>query len=116
MAMNSCRPDHSDATQILKATAEQGRIDPIDQTAYPAFAGNPVMEFGKLPQEGEAVLAPGDAIVEIVARRDGRAGHQQQHLMEWIEDPPWFAPISELGKVLQKRGAPAEPPRSASYR
>ena len=66
---------------ILKAAPEQDRIDPIDEAAHPALAGNPVMELRKPPQKREMVPAPGDDIVEIVARRDGGAGHQQQDLM-----------------------------------
>ena len=62
---------------ILKAAAEQGRIDSIDEAAQPTLAGNPVMEFGKPTQKTETVFAPGDNVVEIIARRYGGTGHQQ---------------------------------------
>ena len=35
------------------------------------------MEFGKPTQKTEMVFAPGDNVVEIVARRYGGTGHQQ---------------------------------------
>jgi hypothetical protein len=53
-------------------------------------------------QEGEMVVAPGDDIVEIVARSDGGAGHQQQDRMQWI-GPPGFARVIKLRKMLQKQ-------------
>jgi hypothetical protein len=105
---------------IFKAAAEQGWIDPIDEAAHPALAGYPMVKLREPPQEGEMVLAPGDDIVEIVARSDGGAGHQQQDLMQWIEDPPGFARVIKLRKMLQKQtpNAPAESPhpRSCQYR
>src|SRR6266852_7039266 len=72
----------------VETTAEQDRIDPIDEMPQPALAWNAVMELRETPQEGEMVFAPGDDVVEIVARSDRRARHQQQDLLEGIHDPP----------------------------
>jgi hypothetical protein len=87
----------------LEAAPEQDRIDPIDESAQPAFAGNAVVECREPPQGVEMMLAPGDDVVEIVAGRDGRAGHQQQHLLEWIHHPPGLAVVVQFGEMLQKQ-------------
>ena len=88
----------------VEAASEQDRIDPIDEHAHPALARNAVMEFREPAQEIEMVLAPGDNVVEIVARGDRRAGDQQQHLLERIHHPPRFAVIPKFGKMLQQKG------------
>ena len=105
--MNSCLSGHSAATQFSKQ--RPSRIDPIDETAHPTLAGYGVVKLRKSPQEGEMVLAPGDDIVEIVARSDGGAGHQQQDLMQWIEDPSGFARVIKLRKMLQKQAQTSPP-------
>jgi hypothetical protein len=103
MAMNSCRFGQSAANPAVETTAEQDRIDPIDEMPQPALAWDAVMELGDPPQEGEMVFAPGDDVVEIIARSDGRASHQQQDLLEGIHDPPGLAVIPEFGKMRNSR-------------
>ena len=61
------------------------------------------MELGETAQEIEMVLTPGDNVVEIVARGDGGAGHQQQHLGQRIHHPARFPIIGKLGKMLQQQ-------------
>ena len=70
----------------------------------PALAGNAEMEFRELPQEVQVMLTPGDDIVEIVAGGDGRAGNQQQDLLERISNAPGLTFVLELRKMLQKQG------------
>ena len=62
-----------------------------------------MMEIGEPPQEIEMMLAPGDDVVEIITGGDGRAGHQQQNLLNRIENPPGFPVVVEFGKMLQKK-------------
>src|SRR5260370_34034309 len=90
----------------VETTAEQDRIDPIDRSPQPALAWNAMMELGETPQEGEMVFAPGDDVVEIVARSDSRASHQQQDLLEGIHDPPGLAVIPEFGAMVQQQAQP----------
>jgi len=59
------RPQRRDPA--VEAAAEQHRVDPVDQGAQPALAGDAVMELREAPQEIEMVLAPGGDVVEIVA-------------------------------------------------
>jgi hypothetical protein len=95
------RPDGGDPA--IEAALEQDRIDAVHQVAQPARTRNAMMEIGKPPQEIEMMLAPSDDVVEIIAGGDGRAGHQQQNLLNRIENPPRFPVVVEFGKVLQKK-------------
>jgi hypothetical protein len=103
MAINSCRPGHSAGTQLSKQRPNRDPINPVDEGAEPAFAGNAVMEFREPPRKVEMMLAPTDDVVEIVARRDGRTGHQQQHLVERIHHPPGLAFVVQFGEMLQQQ-------------
>ena len=55
----------------------------------------------------QMLLAPGDHIVEIVARGDAGAGQKQQHLAERIVDPPRLAPVLEPGKCCNSKATRA---------
>src|SRR5208283_5833799 len=96
------RPERGDPA--VETAAEQDRVDPVDEGAHPALAGDAVMEFRKAPQKAEMVLAPGDDVVEVVTGGDGGADHQKQNLLERIHYPPGLTVIPEFGKVLQKQG------------
>jgi hypothetical protein len=85
----------------IEAVAEQERVDPVDEGAQPALAGNAEVEFGKPPQEGQMVLALGDDVVEIVAGGNRGAGHQQQNLRKRIHHPPGLTLIPQFGEMLQ---------------
>ena len=50
------------------------------------------------------MLAPSDDIIEIVARGDRRAGHQQQDLLERVNNAPRLTLVLEMRKVPQKQG------------
>jgi hypothetical protein len=63
-----------------------------------------MVELGELPQEIEMMLAPFDDVLEIVARSDRSAGHQQQNLLDWVGNTPRLPVVVELGEVLQKNG------------
>ena len=65
-----------------------------------------MMEGREPAQEIKVVLAPGDNVVEVVARGDRRADDQQQHLLERVHDPPRFTVIPQFGKMLQEKGHP----------
>jgi len=91
---------------ILEAAPEQNRIDPVDQAAQPALARNAVMVRREPPQEVEVILAPGDDVVEIVARSDRPARHQQQDFLERVHHPPGLAAVFKRGKMLQKQTKP----------
>src|ERR1700739_2729826 len=95
------RPQRGDPA--VEAAAEQHRIDAIDQAAQPALAGNAKMELREAAQKIEMMLTPGDDIVEVVARREGGAGHQQQYLFERIHDPARLPVVRKRGKMLQKQ-------------
>lgn len=72
------------------------------------------MEVRRLLQQVEMVVSPGGDVVEIVARGDGGAGHQQQHLRQRIHHPPWFALVVELGKAARVCTARARGSSSSS--
>src|SRR3954471_21786975 len=91
------------ANPALKAAAEQERVDAVDEGAQPALAGDAVVEGGEAAQNGEVVLPPSDDVVEVIAGGDGRAGDQQQHLMEGVEHTPGLAGIVEGGEFLQQQ-------------
>jgi hypothetical protein len=95
------RPERGDPA--LKAAREQGRINAVYQVPQPARAGNAVVEIGELPQKVEMMLAPFDDVLEIVAGGDRRTGHQQQNLLDRIDNPPRFPVVVELRKLLQKQ-------------
>ncbi len=65
-----------------------------------------MMERREPAQEIKVVLAPGDNVVEVVARGDRRADDQQQYLLERVHDPPRFSVIPQFGKMLQEKGHP----------
>src|SRR5216110_1923551 len=52
----------------VETAAEQDRVDPVDEGAHPALAGDAVMEFRKAPQKGEMMFAPSDDVVEIASQ------------------------------------------------
>ena len=87
----------------LEATLEQDRIDPVEQDAQPALAGDAVVEGREAAQELQVMPAPGGDVVEVVAGGDGAADHQQQDLAQRIHHPPGLARVLELGKVLQQQ-------------
>ena len=64
------------------------------------------MERREPAQEIKVVFAPGDNVVEVIARGDRRADDQQQHLFERVHDPPRFTVIPQFGKMLQEEGHP----------
>jgi hypothetical protein len=72
----TARPQRGDPA--FEAACEQGRIDAVHQVAQPARARDAMVELGELPQKIEMMLAPFDDVLEIVARGDRGAGHQQQ--------------------------------------
>src|SRR3954464_3451437 len=87
----------------LEAASEQERVDAVDEGAQPARAGNAVVEGGEAAQNGEVVRAPGNDVVEVVAGGDGRAGDQEQHLVEGVEHAPRLAGIVEGGELFQEQ-------------
>ena len=94
------RPQRRDPA--VETAPEQDRIDPVDQVAQPAFAGNSMMERREPPQKIEMMLAPGDDVVEIVAGGDGGAGQQQQDFGQRIDDPPRLAFVRRARKNASK--------------
>jgi hypothetical protein len=98
----TARPQRGDPA--LEAACEQGRIDAVHQVAQPARARNAMVELGELPQKIEMMLAPFDDVLEIVARGDRGAGHQQQDLLNRIGNAPRLPVVVERGKMLQKKG------------
>jgi hypothetical protein len=99
------RPDGSHPA--LEAASEQGRIDAVHQVAQPARAGDTVVELGEPPQEVEMLLTPFDDVVEIIAGGDRRTNHQEEDLLDRIEDAPRLAIVIEFGKMLQKKRQPS---------
>ena len=97
-------PHRSD--EGLKTAGEEGRIDPVHQIAQPAGARDAVMEVAESTQEGQVVLTPGHDRLEVVAAGDCGAGHQEQHLLEWIGHPPTLTIIVDLGEMLQQQRQP----------
>ena len=87
----------------LEAASEQERVDAVDEGAQPALAGDAVVEGREAAQNGEVVRAPGNDVVEVVAGGDGRAGDQEQHLMEGVEHAPRLAGIVEGGELFQEQ-------------
>ena len=69
---------------ILKAAPEKGWVDAIDQRTQPTRAGDTEMERRKAARKRQMMLTPGSDVIEIIARRNGRAGHQQQHLRQGV--------------------------------
>src|SRR4051812_6600080 len=84
----------------LEAASEQERVDAVDEGAQPARAGDAVVEGREAAQNGEVVRAPGN---DVVAGGDGRAGDQEQHLMEGVEHAPRLAGIVEGGELFQEQ-------------
>ncbi len=95
------RPQRRDPA--LETTPEGQGIDPIDQCAQPALAGNAVMERREPSQKIEMMFAPGDDVVEIVAGGDRGAGQQKKHLGQGIHTRQGSRVVRELGKMLQKQ-------------
>src|SRR4051812_46565897 len=89
----------------LEAAGEQERVDAVDEGAQPALAGDAVVEGREAAQNGEVVLAPGDDVIEVVARSKGRAGDQQQHLVKRVEHAPEPAPDLIRGSRASPRAA-----------
>src|SRR5215467_2216623 len=104
MAMNSCPPGQSLATQLLKQPANKAGVNAVHPIAQPACTRNAMVELGELPQEIEMMPAPLDDVLEIVAGGDRGAGHQQQNLLDRIKNAPGLPVVVEPGKVLQKNG------------
>src|SRR4051812_22300446 len=103
MAMRSWRPGPKGGNPALEAAGEQERVDAVDEGAQPALAWDAVVEGREAAQNGEVVLAPGDDVIEVVARSKGRAGDQQQHLVKGVEHAPWLAVIAKGGKLLEQQ-------------
>lgn len=99
VAMNSIVPSQP------SAAAEQHRIDMVDQAAQPVLERNPEMELREAAQKIEVMLAPGHNVVEVVARRDGGAGHQQQDFGERTHDPGRLPIVGKFGKNARKAAA-----------
>src|SRR3954451_16153141 len=68
----------------LEVASEHERVDAVDEGAQPALTRDAVVEGREAAQNGEVVRAPGNDVVEVVAGGDGRAGDQEQHLMEGV--------------------------------
>jgi hypothetical protein len=102
MAMKSCLLGHIEATKASKQRAKRA-IDPVHQIARPASARDAVMEVAKSTQKGQVVLTPGHDRLEVVAAGDCGAGHQEQHLLEWLGHPPTLTIIVDLGEMLQQQ-------------
>jgi hypothetical protein len=62
-----------------------------------------MMEIREPAKEVEMVLAPGDDIVEVVARGDRGASQQKQDLGQRKGDPPRLAVVLQPRKMLQKQ-------------
>jgi Mrp family chromosome partitioning ATPase len=77
MTMKACRSGHSAATQFSKQRPNRAGSTRLTRQRSQRSQGNPVMEFGKPTQKTEMVFAPGDNVIEIIARRYGGTGHQQ---------------------------------------
>src|SRR5208283_3232879 len=95
------RPQRSRPT--FKTPRKQRRIDTVEESANPTRAGNAEVKRTEAPQKIQMMLAPQDDVVEIVAGGDGRAGHQEQNLMQGIHDPLRLPLVRKLGKTLDEK-------------
>jgi len=48
-------------------------------------------------------LTPGGDVVEVVARRDGRADHQKQHFRQGVRHLAGLARIVDPSEVIQQK-------------
>lgn len=63
------------------------------------------------PQERQVVLAPFDDLVEIVARSDRTADHEQQNLRQRMGDPPALTLVLNQREMIQKHAKPRPIPK-----
>ena len=86
-----------------KGGGEEPRVDAVHQDGEPALAGDAV-GVGQVPAEEVEVRGPpgGDVLV-VVAVGDGAADHQQQDLVEPVEDAPHVARVLHHREVLEQR-------------
>ena len=62
-----------------------------------------MVKRAKAAQEIQMMFAPGRNVVEVVAGGNGCASHKKQNLGQRIHDPPRFALILNLRKMLQQQ-------------
>src|SRR5580704_679876 len=107
MAMKSCLSGHIEATKASKQRAKRAGSIRFIRSRSQRGARDAVMEVAESTQEGQVVLTPGHDRLEVVAAGDCGAGHQEQHLPEWIGHPPTLTIIVDLGEMLQQRNSSA---------
>jgi len=92
------------AGPIHEAGREQRGIETVHQDVEPAPAGHAVVKGQKTAQKIEMRLAPGGDVIEIIARGDRRAHHQQQHFGQRMGHTPWLARVFNDRKMIQQVG------------
>ena len=135
MAMSSCRPGHSAAIQSSKQRPNSTGSIAVDQCAQPALAGNAMVERREFSQKVEMVLAPGDDIVEIVARRRWWRRSATTGPRQRVQRParargrprasknastvaptrPWAHPRRRKNRSYRSSGAPCESERPRNH-
>src|SRR3954465_2332749 len=118
MAMRSWRFGHSAAIQLSKQRPNRSGSTRLTRARSQRAPGMPWWKGekrrrtargggggggGEGAKRGGGVRAPGNDVVEVVAGGDGRAGDQEQHLMEGVEHAPRLAGIVEGGELFQEQ-------------
>jgi hypothetical protein len=80
----------------LKTTAEQLRVEPVDERLQPADAWDPMMKRRETAQKIQVMFTPCNDVVKVVTPGKGGACQKEQYFSQRIGNPPGLSSIRKL--------------------